>query len=113
MIEAVSFGSIVIDGSKFTSDLIIYPDGLVVDSWRRAKGPRLSRKDIAALIESEPEVIVAGTGINGLMQPDPGLVDFLAKQGIGFLAAKNEKAMALYNEQALTKRVGAGFHLFC
>jgi hypothetical protein len=113
MIEAVSFGLIVINGKKFTSDLIIYPDGRVVDSWWREKGHRLSRKDIAALIESEPEVIVAGTGINGLMQPDPGLVDFLAKQGIGFLAAENEKAMALYNEQVPKKRVGAGFHLFC
>jgi hypothetical protein len=113
MIEAVSFGSIVIDGRKFTSDLIVYPDGRVVDSWWREKGHRLSRKDIAALIESEPEVIVAGTGINGLMQPDPGLVDFLVKLGIGFYAAKNEKAMTLYNEQALKKRVGAGFHLFC
>jgi hypothetical protein len=113
MIEAVSFGLIVINGKKFTSDLIIYPDGRVVDSWWREKGHRLSRKDIAALIESEPEMIVAGTGINGLMQPDPGLVDFLLKQGIGFLAAQNEKAMILYNEQAPKKRVGAGFHLFC
>ena len=113
MIEACSFGSMVIDGKKFTSDLIIYPGGRVVDSWWRERGHRLSYKDIEVLVESGPEVIVAGTGINGLMQPDKGLVKLLSKMGIEFLAAPNQKAMELYNEKVRKNKVGAGFHLFC
>ncbi len=113
MIEAVSFGSMTIDGKKFTSDLIIFPDGSVVDGWWRERGHGLSKKDVSSLVESKPEVIIAGTGVNGLMQPEPGLFDFLAKKGIEFLAAPNEKAAELYNEQAKNKKVGAGFHLFC
>lgn len=35
MLEECSFGSMVIDSRKFTSGLIIYPDGRVVDSWWR------------------------------------------------------------------------------
>lgn len=113
MIEAFSFGSMTIDGIKFTSDLVIYPDGRVVDSWWREKGHRLSQKDIAPLIESGPEVIVAGTGINGLMQPEPELADFLAEKGIEFLAAPNAKAVELFNQRVKNKKAGAGFHLFC
>ena len=70
-------------------------------------------KDISSLVESKPKVIIAGTGVNGLMKPESGLSDFLAKKGIEFLAAPNEKAAELYNDQAKNKKVGAGFHLFC
>ncbi|MDL1969074.1 MAG: hypothetical protein LWW97_11200 [Deltaproteobacteria bacterium] len=35
MIESYSFGSIVVDGRKFISDLIIYPDGRIEASWWR------------------------------------------------------------------------------
>jgi len=33
MIESYAFGSIVVDGRKFTSDLIIYPDGHIDTFW--------------------------------------------------------------------------------
>jgi hypothetical protein len=113
MIEAVSFGSMTVNGKRFTSDLIIFPGGRVVDGWWRERGHGLSKKDIASLIESKPDVIIAGTGVNGLMKPEPGLASFLEKNGIEFMAAPNEKAAALYNDLAKNKRVGAGFHLFC
>ncbi len=113
MIEACSFGSMVIDGRNFSSDLVIYPDGRVVDNWRRERGHRLSINDIALLIESEPEVIVVGTGINGLMKPKAGLAELLSQKNIVFLSAPNQKAMNLYNEQINRKRAGACFHLFC
>jgi len=113
MIESISFGSITIDGKTFSSDLIVYPDGRVIDSWWREKGHRLSRGDITALIAAEPDVIIAGTGIYGLMKPETELRDFLKDKGIEFLAAKNKDAMVLYNQRVQSQRVGACFHLTC
>ena len=114
MIESYSFGSIVIDGNRYTSDLLIFPNGEVVDSWRRKQGHRLSLDDIQSLIESEPEIIIAGTGANGLMEPDNILEKHLLEKGIEFLKASSREATDLYNKLNSQKRaVGACFHLTC
>ncbi len=113
MIDTCSFGIIVVEGKKYTSDLIIYPDGRVEDCWRRKRGHNLSSEDIKKLIESCPEVIVAGTGVNGLMRPDDKLEKLLHKKGIKFIPEPNRKAMEIYNELSSGKRVGACFHLTC
>lgn len=112
-IESVSFGSIMIDGKKHTSDLIIHPDGRIQTPWRRSQGHRLTIDDIGALIHTRPEVIVAGTGINGRMKPGEGLESFLVGMHIAFFQAPNENAMRIFNGMVLKKRTGACFHLTC
>ena len=81
-IDNFEFGSIVIDGKRYTSDLIIYPDGRVVTSWRRKRGHRLSGDDIVELVDSQPEVIIAGTGVSGLVKPEKELQETLQKKSI-------------------------------
>lgn len=112
-IDAYSFGSIVIGDEKHTSDVIIYPDGQVEGSWRRAKGHRLSVEDISPLIESKPDAIVAGTGAYGMMKPDQELVKLLYDRGIEFRVMKSKKATEEYNRLKGEKNVGACFHLTC
>jgi hypothetical protein len=112
-IDIIAFGSIVIDGKKYTSDLIIYPDGRVATSWRRKRGHRLSSHDINGLIASQPEVIIVGTGVYGLVKPEKDLLKTLQKNGIEFFPARNKKAMELFNELSSEKRIGACFHLTC
>jgi hypothetical protein len=112
-IEGFSFGSIVINGRTYTTDLIIFPDGHVVDSWWRKSGHKLSSDDIGKLIDSEPEVIIAGTGVSGLLEPEEGLEKMLSEKGINFIHAPNQRAIELYNEVISKKRVGACFHLTC
>ena len=113
IIETSSFGLIVIDGRQYTSDLMIYPDGQVKDSWWRKSGHSLSIGDIGELIEYEPEVIIAGTGVNGLMKPVKGLEEMLSEKDIEFVSVPNQKAIELFNELSSEKRVGACFHLTC
>ncbi len=112
-IEGCAFGSIVIDGRRYTTDLVIYPDGRVEGSWYRKRGHRLSSGDIIRLIESDPEVIVAGTGVSGMVRPDQELEKLLDQRGIGFYPEANERAMELFNGLWPEKRVGACFHLTC
>jgi len=113
MIDSTTFGTICIDGKTYNSDVIIYPDGRVADSWWRASGHRLTLVDIQPLTASEPEVIVAGTGVNGRMIPDPAVAAALAEKGIEFLAAPNQEALKIYNRNAITRRTGGCFHLTC
>ena len=112
-IERVSFGSLVLDGRTYASDLLIYPDGRVEEGWRRDRGHRLAMEDLAGLLGAGPEVIVAGTGVHGRMQPEPDLKARLSERGIRFLAAPNERAMDLFNEWSKKGRVAGCFHLTC
>ena len=113
MIESFAFGFIVINGTKYTSDLVIYPDGHVEDLWQRKNGHRLLAFDIDRLIKSEPEVIVAGAGINGLMKPEKQLESLLNKKGIKFISGPNQDAIQAYNSHLSKIKVGACFHLTC
>jgi hypothetical protein len=113
MIDSFKFGSMVIGGRRYTSDLIIYPDGHVRDGWWRSRGHVLTRSDVQTLVEAGPEMIIAGTGIHGRMQPEPGLEKTLGKMGIEFRAGSNDQAVIWYNGRSVTLNVGACFHLSC
>lgn len=113
VIDSYAFGNIVIDGRRYTSDLIIYPDGNIVDGWWRQSGHRMTESDIAALISAGPEVIVVGTGASGRLKPAPGLDNLLAGRGIRMVAAPCGQAIQHFNALNQTKKIGACFHLTC
>lgn len=113
MIESYSFGRIVIDGRVYNSDIIIYPDGRVQDSWWRKEGHTLSISDIGDLVNTKPDIIIAGTGANGLMRPEGKLESHLTRMGIAFQALPTAEAVKLFNEHCKTRKAGACFHLTC
>jgi hypothetical protein len=112
-INKFSFGTLVIDGKTYTDDLIILPDGKIVKPWWRKRGHQLTMDDLHDLIDSSPEVIVAGTGVSGNMVPDYNLMKDLSRLDIELIAEPNDKAIELYNKMGPEKRVGACFHLTC
>lgn len=112
-IDSFSFGTMVIDGKQYTSDLVIFPDGRVQDAWWRARGHGLSLADISNLVEKKPNVIIAGTGVNGRMKPDAHLNAYLEEQGIEFLVGANDVAVKWFNELKDSGNVSACFHLSC
>ena len=112
-IEAYSFGWMIIDGKKYNSDLLIYPDGRVEDAWYRKRGHDLSIEDISSLIQACPEIILAGTGANGLMKPEKDIEKRLGQKGIRFISLPSNEAVQCYNKLSLEKPVGACFHLTC
>jgi len=112
-IDRCSFGRLVINGKTYTDDLMIHPDGKIEGPWWRKRGHQLSMDDMRELIDSAPEVIVAGTGISGGMKPDHHLESDLTKLSIEFIAAPNEEAIVIFNKMATEKRIGGCFHLTC
>ncbi len=114
MINSYSFGHIEVDGGKFDTDIIIYPDGRVEDSWWRKSGHTLALEDIADLVAAGPDVIIAGTGSSGMMNPEPGIETELARKGIILELLPTKRAIERYNALAREeKKVGACFHLTC
>jgi len=112
MIESYDFGRIVINGRKFGSDLVIFPDR-VNGNWRRKEGHILSVDDVKEIVDAKPEVLVVGTGYSGLMKINPQTERCLKSSGIELIAAKTEKACKIYNEHSKSKRVVAALHLTC
>ena len=112
-IDGYSFGSMVINGKTYRDDLIILPDGKILKPWWRKQGHQLTMDDLQELIDSSSEIIVVGTGVSGRVIPVKNLETDLAKLSIEFIAAPNEEAIKIFNQLALEKRIGGGFHLTC
>lgn len=114
MIESCGFGSMTIDGKRYDSDLIIFPDGRIVDHWWRQQGHCFSLNDLEALIATRPEVLIAGTGIYGLVKIDAGLRRALSRDGIELIAKRTKRAVQAFN-QALQRQctIAGCFHLTC
>ncbi|MEA2015478.1 MAG: MTH938/NDUFAF3 family protein [Actinomycetota bacterium] len=112
MINSYSFGSIKVNGKKFTRDLIIYPDKITL-KWRRKEGHLLSECDIREVLEFRPEVLIAGTGAYGLMKVDNTLKEKLRNLGIEIIAIKTAGAVEKYNKIYKDKKVVCALHLTC
>jgi hypothetical protein len=113
VIDSYAFGNIVIDGRRYTSDVIIYPDGRIADGWWRQSGHLLTAADIVELIAADPEIIVVGTGASGQMKPERGFEKSLKKKGIKTVLSPSSTAINHFNELSQSRKVGACFHLTC
>ncbi|GAB4343924.1 MAG: Mth938-like domain-containing protein [Desulfobulbaceae bacterium] len=112
-ITSYSFGRMVIDGTPFTGDVLIFPDGSILNPWWRAAGHRLVMEDLEKLLAASPEVIIAGTGASGLMKPAADLESKLRAMGIEFIALPTADAVTVFNETSARQRAGGCFHLTC
>jgi hypothetical protein len=113
MIESYSFGRMIIAGSIYTKDVIIFPDGSILSPWWRHQGHVLALNDLDALLATEPEIIICGTGAMGVLRPSAELQEYLAASSIEFVARRSSEAVATYNKMVNKRRVGGCFHLTC
>ncbi len=112
LIDSYEFGSISIDGRVYTSDVIISPDG-VDDSWWRKSGHQLCLADIAAVMESAPDVLIVGTGAYGALHVLPEVVQVASQRGVKLIVEITDEAWRTYNALAPSRRVVAALHLTC
>lgn len=113
MIDKYGFGSMVVKGVIYKSDLRILGDRVVPDWWRR-EGHRLSLEDIRDILEYEPEELIIGTGFFGMMKVSSELKQFLEERGIRVVVERTGKAIVTFNESYNKgRRVAGAFHLTC
>jgi hypothetical protein len=113
MIEYYDFGIIVINGKRYTNDVIVFPDK-VKDRWWRKKGHRLSIEDLEEVLKTNPQVIVVGTGYSGLMKVLNEVRQSLDKKGIRLVIEKTGDATKTFNKLVNSgEKVVAALHLTC
>ena len=112
MIDSYEFGRIVVDGKTFTSDVIIYPERVKSDWWRK-EGHVLGTDDLEDVLEQKPDVIVVGTGNPGIMRVLSDTEKLIRSKGIELMAQPTEKACQTYNRLSSNKKVIAMLHLTC
>jgi len=111
-IDSYEFGSIVIDGRTYRSDLLIWP-GHIKHDWWRSEGHLLQLSDVIEALAAAPQVLVVGTGAYDRMQVDPELVAYLKDQGIDLVARPTREACHSLNDLAGKRRLAAALHLTC
>ena len=111
-IQALRFGRIVIDNVTYNRDVIIFPDRIRSD-WRRRDGHNLALKDLAEVLESNPEAIILGRGLFGRMKVSDDIRELITEQGIELVVLRTEGASKAYNELRERRRVVAALHLSC
>ena len=112
MIEEYSFGTIKVNNQIFTSDVIIYPD-LIDDKWWRKSGHVLHKNDIINIVKSKPDVLIVGTGSDGLMEVPKRTIKYVESHGIELIVEKTRKACDIYNNLYQNKKIIAALHLTC
>ena len=112
IIDSYQFGQIVINGKKYTSDVIIFSNS-VTDNWWRRTGHQLCLDDIAEVITENPEVLVVGTGDSGLMRVLPEVRQGAEVQSIELIVEATDNACHTYNQLCRSRRAVAALHLTC
>ncbi|MGW8249224.1 MAG: Mth938-like domain-containing protein [Anaerolineales bacterium] len=111
-IEHYRFAEIVIDGEKYTKDVIIYPDRVQANWWRES-GHNLIPEDMPDVLASPPEVLVIGRGSYSRMDVPRETKNALQKAGIQVIAQSTGDACQTYNRLAESRQVMAALHLTC
>ena len=111
-IKSYKFGSMTIGDTTYHSDLIIFPDKIKSNWWRK-EGHNLQMEDLQEILSFKPEVLVIGTGKFGLMKVDSNVVNTLNEQGIELITEKTSKAVEKFNAIHEEASTVAAFHLTC
>ena len=112
IIDSYQFGLVVINGEKYTSDVVVFPDRVRSEWWRKS-GHELSLEDIAEVLTENPEVLIVGTGESGMMRVLPETKRSIEAQDIKLIVETTTKACQTYNQLCSFQRVVAALHLTC
>jgi hypothetical protein len=106
-----SFGSLTVDGERHTRDLIVLPERVVADWWRR-EGHSLAMEDFDQVIDELPGRLILGCGHDSRLRPPQAVLDELRARGVEVEAMPTAEAVRRYGELD-PERTAAALHLTC
>jgi hypothetical protein len=112
MIEFYDFGRVTIDGKRYSTDLLVFPNKIKTD-WLRKEGHCLQIADLKEVLEAKPEVLVVGTGYSGMMTVPPETRNHIESKGIELIIQKTAEACKTFNSLIESRTVVAALHLTC
>jgi hypothetical protein len=112
-IEDYTFGRVVVDGETHTKDVIIFPDRVRTNWWRR-RGHEVCADDLEEVLGEVPEVVVIGTGAYGAVKVLGEARTALEQIGARVVAERTPAACETFNRlREEGKKAVAGLHLTC
>jgi len=111
LLQDYSFGRIVVDGEEQTRDLIVLPNRVFTNWWRR-DGHSLAIEDLAEVEDELPEKLILGTGAHGRLRPPQAVIEELERRGIEVEVMHTEDAVRRYGDLD-ARRTAAALHLTC
>lgn len=113
MIDSYSFGKMTVDGTGYSTDVLIFGETVKANWWRK-KGHELCLDDISdAIDEFKPEVIIIGTGKVGMLKVLPETQRYIESLSIQLLVERTGQAWQTFNRLAGSKKILGAFHLTC
>ena len=110
-IEGYRFGRVLVEGQEQTKDVIVLPER-VLSNWWRKDGHGLVLADLDEVLEELPPHLIVGTGAYGQLRPDPTTLDELRNRGVEVEALPTADAVRRYSELD-SSRTAAALHLIC
>ena len=110
-IAGYRFGRVTVDGREVTRDVIVLPDR-VVENWWRRDGHELAWVDLEDVADELPERLVVGTGADERMRPDPEVFDRLKERGVEVECLQTDQAVTRFAELD-PANTAAALHLTC
>lgn len=117
-IDSTKFGRVRIDGKDYNQALIA--GGKVIErDYEKLKelfdtSHKIGDWEIKELLEENPEIIVIGTGQDGMLEVEEVFVEKMKARGIEVISMKTPEAIKIYNEKIKAgKRVNALIHTTC
>jgi hypothetical protein len=110
-LENYSFGRVVVDGQEQANDLIVLPDRVVTNWWRR-EGHGLAMEDLEEVVDELPERLIVGCGAHGRLHPSPAVIEELERRGVEVEVLQTDEAVRRYGELD-ERRTAAALHLTC
>ena len=109
-IQEYSFGKMNIDGKIYAEDLIIFPDK-IKDNWWRKEGHLLQLNDLNEVWNNCKKLII-GKGYDGMMEISNDVKKKCKELRIKLVFGKTKEMVKEYNNSDKEKTI-AGFHLTC
>lgn len=110
-IQYVRFGEVKIDNHVFYSDMIVWWDG---EKEFVEKSHVLDMKMFARLLRKKPDVVIIGTGQQGMVRISDDVLHLAKRRGIKVFVDTSAKAADIFNGMLATRKKAVAFiHTTC
>lgn len=117
-IDSTKFGRVRINGKDYNQVLIV-GNKVIERGYEKLKelfntSHKIGDWEIEELLKENPEIIVIGTGQDGMLEPGNFFIRQMSDRGIEVISTKTPEAIEIYNEKIKAgKRVNALIHTTC
>lgn len=116
-IVSFNFGFIVVDDKQYAHDIIILPDGTVKErdsSKGRLGSHSIARSEMETLTRAQPDVILIGTGVQGMARLARDAEHYLMKPDLNVTLLPSPQVVKKYNQYVEDgEKVAALIHVTC